>query len=250
MWTDSHSHIHDESDAEDLLARAIASNVGLVVCVGTDVASSQRAVAFAEMHSEVRAVVGLHPHDASRWDEQKESLIGMLEHRQVVGIGESGLDYHYMHSSAEDQRATFAQHIRLAHEHDLPLVIHTREAWDDTFEVLATEGVPQRTVFHCFTGAQREADRALELGAYLSFSGIVTFPSAGEIAAAAVRVPHERMLVETDAPYLAPVPYRGQRNESAWVLEVGAFIAKLRNESPEEVEAATGLNCPQVFHRP
>ena len=143
-----------------------------------------------------------------------DGIEALLAEPEVVAVGECGLDYHYDHSPRDVQREVFAAQIALAHAHDLALVIHTREAWDDTFDILAAEGVPERTVFHCFTGGPDEARRCLDLGAYLSFSGIVTFPTADDVRAAAALCPLDRLLVETDAPYLAPVPHRGERNEA------------------------------------
>ena len=153
----------------------------------------------------------------------------------------------YEHSPRAAQREVFAAQIALAHENDLALVIHARDAWDDTFDVLAGEGVPDRTIFHCFTGGPDEARRCLDLGAVLSFSGIVTFPSAGELRAAAQLCPLDRMLVETDSPYLAPVPHRGRPNQPAWVAVVGTAIADLRGISPAEVASATWSTAETTY---
>ena len=151
----------------------------------------------------------------------------------MLAVGECGLDYHYDHSPRAVQRTAFAAQIHLAHERDLPLVIHTRDAWDDTFDDPATvEGVRERTIFHCFTGGPAEADRCLDLGAFLSFSGIVTFKSAAEVRDAARRCPADRLLIETDSPYLAPVPHRGRPNQPAYVRHVGEYVATLRGEDP------------------
>ena len=176
--------------------------------------------------------------------------MGLLDAPRVVAVGEAGLDYHYDHSPREVQREAFAAQIALAHERDLTLVIHTREAWDDTFALLASEGVPSRTVFHCFTGGPAEARRSLDLGAYLSFSGIVTFKSSPENRAAAVLCPPDRLLVETDSPYLAPVPLRGRRNEPANVTVVGAAVAEARGATTEDVAATTLSNTRVAFRLP
>jgi TatD DNase family protein len=168
----------------------------------------------------------------------------------VVAIGECGLDYHYDHSPRDVQREVFAEQVALATSMGLALVIHTREAWDDTFAILAGEGVPERTVFHCFSGGPTEARRALAVGAYLSFSGIVTFKTADEVREAAALCPLDRLLVETDAPYLTPVPFRGQPNRPAYVTYVGAGVAVARGAQVGEVEAATWATTSAVFGLP
>ena len=171
----------------------------------------------------------------------------MLDDPVVVAIGECGLDYHYDHSPRDVQRAAFAVQIALARQRGLALVVHTREAWDDTFDLLSAEGPPERLVLHCFTGGPDEARRGLDLGAYLSFSGIVSFKGADDVRAAAALCPLERLLVETDAPYLAPVPHRGQPNRPAWVPLVGAAVAAARDGGVEEIEAATWDATERVF---
>jgi TatD DNase family protein len=188
--------------------------------------------------------VGLHPHDALAG---VDTIVEWLVAPRVVAVGECGLDYHYDHSPRDIQRAAFASQIRLAHERDLALVIHTREAWEDTFAILAAEGVPDRVVFHCFTGGPDEAQRCLDLGAYLSFSGIVTFKNAQDIRDAALLCPLERMLVETDAPYLAPVPHRGRPNAPALLPVTGAALAAVTGRSVSEIEAATAVNGEVAF---
>ena len=167
-----------------------------------------------------------------------------------IAVGECGLDYHYDHSPRADQRTAFAAQIALAHELGLPLVIHTREAWVDTFDLLDAGGVPARTIFHCFTGGPDEASACLERGAYLSFSGIVTFKAAADVQAAAAATPLDRMLVETDSPYLAPVPHRGRRNQPAFVPFVGARLAELLGVDPAAVRDATAANAHAAFDLP
>ncbi len=208
-----------------MIERARTAGVVAMVVVGTDLASSRAAVALAERHADVFATVGLHPHDASRLRDEWDALADLARHPQVVAVGEAGFDYHYNHSPAPEQDAAFRAQIGLAHALDRALVVHTRDAWDDTFRVLAEEGVPRRTVFHCFTGGAPEAERALALGAALSFSGIVSFKNADDVRAAAGVCPPDRMLVETDSPYLAPAPHRGKENEPAYIGIVGAALA-------------------------
>jgi TatD DNase family protein len=168
----------------------------------------------------------------------------------VVAVGECGLDYHYDNSPREVQREVFVQQIALAHEHDLALVVHTREAWEDTFAILGSEGVPSRTVIHCFTGGPEEAQKCLELGAWLSFSGIVTFPGAPEVLSAATLCPLDRLLVETDSPFLAPVPHRGKPNRPALVPVVGAAIAAAKGIDVEDVANVTWKNAAMVYRLP
>jgi TatD DNase family protein len=250
MWVDSHCHLPEgPAEADPILDRARAGGVEWAVCVGTDLATTRAAIAHAERHEDVVATVGLHPHDASRLDQEWDDLVALSSHPRVVGIGEAGFDLHYNHSPHADQEAAFRAQVRLAHETGKALVIHSREAWDDTFRVLEEERVPAHTIFHCFTGGPNEARRALELGTYLSFSGIVTFKPAHDLRAAARVAPLDRVLVETDSPYLAPVPHRGGANEPAYVAVVGAGVAEARDEGVETVAAATRATAATVFGR-
>jgi TatD DNase family protein len=195
----------------------------------------------------VAATAGLHPHDAWRFDQEWPALADLARAPGVVAVGETGFDLYYRHSSADEQERAFRAQIALAHELERALVIHTRDAWDDTFRVLTDVGVPERTVFHCFTGGPDEARRAVDLGAWVSFSGIVSFRNADDVRAAATVTPLERVLVETDAPYLAPVPHRGRANEPAWVVDVGAALAAATGRDTHEVADATRRNAASVF---
>jgi TatD DNase family protein len=245
-WTDDHCHLPpDPAEAAELVLDAQAAGVDRLVTVGTDLATSRAAIGTARVHAgTVFATVGLHPHDAK---DGLDGIEALLAEPEVVAVGECGLDYHYDHSPRAVQRDVFAAQIELAHTHGLALVIHTREAWDDTFAVLAAAGVPDRTVFHCFSGGADEADRCLGLGAHLSFSGIVTFPSADDLRAAAARCPLDRLLVETDAPFLAPVPHRGKRNRPALAAVVGAAVAAVKDVAPEAVAEASWANASRVY---
>ena len=227
-----------------MVASAIEAGVTRMITVGTTVAHSKAAIAVANAHDGVWATAGVHPHDAT---DTIEGLEVLLDERDVVAVGDCGLDYHYNHSPRDVQLEVFAQQIALAHTHDLALVIHTREAWDDTFAMLAECGVPRRTVFHCFPGGVDEATRAIALDAYLSFSGIVTFPNANDVRAAAAMCPPDRLLVETDAPYLTPVPHRGKPNQPAFVPLVGAAIATSRSASIADIAELTWANAQAVF---
>jgi TatD DNase family protein len=191
VWADSHCHLQYEGLPAGALDAAAAAGVGRVICIGTDAPQSAAAIEVARAHpGTVWATVGLHPHDAV---QGVATIVDLLGEPEVVGIGECGLDYHYDHSPRPVQREAFAAQIRLAHQHDLALVVHTREAWDDTFDILAAEGVPARTVVHCFTGGPVEARRSLDIGAMVSFSGIVTFKTAGEVREAAALAPLDRI---------------------------------------------------------
>ena len=248
MWADSHCHLQYEGITEDALAAASAAGVGRIICVGTDVPQSEGAIEVARAHAgTVWATVGLHPHDAK---EGVDGIVGLLDAPEVVGVGECGLDYYYDHSPRDVQREAFAAQIALAHERGLALVVHTRDAWDDTFAILRAEGVPERTVVHCFTGGPDEARLALDLGAILSFSGILTFKKATDVREAAVLAPLDRVLVETDAPYLAPVPHRGKPNQPAFVTFVGAAVAGLKGVPVDDVEQATWANTAVLFGLP
>ncbi len=225
-WIDSHCHLQDEADLAATLGRARHAGVTGLICIGTGADSSSRAIDIARSVGDERiwATVGLHPHDASSGTAaisrllEEESLHGAKAlPEEIVAIGECGLDYHYEYSPRDAQRQAFVEQIALAKRYDRALVIHTREAWDDTFALLETEGPPPRTVIHCFTGGVNEARRCLDLGAFLSFSGIVTFKNANDVREAVTICPNDRLLVETDAPYLAPVPHRGKPNEPSFV---------------------------------
>ncbi len=245
VWTDSHCHLQYDGLPADTLALAEAAGVTRMVCIGTDGPQSAAAVDVARAHpGTVWATVGLHPHDAVNG---VETIVASLDAPEVVGVGECGLDYHYDHSPRDTQRRVFAAQVAMATERDLALVIHTREAWDDTFAVLAAEGAPERTVFHCFSGGPAEARLCLDIGAHVSFSGILTFKSAGDVREAAALVPLDRILVETDAPYLTPVPHRGSPNHPAMVALVGAALAEARGCDLAAVEAATWANAEAVF---
>ena len=259
FWTDAHCHLQDryltdwkaEGDAKDTLARALEAGVNRVVVIGTDAQSSREALAITELSGDVEiyATVGLHPHDAL---SDLAPIIEMARagHPRLVGIGECGLDYYYEHSPRREQREAFARQIALATELDLALVIHARDAFDDLFDVFATEGVPARTVIHCFTGTPAEAEGCLERGCDISLSGVVTFKNAQSLREAARLVPLDRLHVETDSPFLAPVPHRGKANEPAFVSLVGEFVAELRGEDVEVVRTTTAKNSARLFNLP
>ena len=248
-WTDTHCHLEDrryDGGTDEILRAARAAGVARFITVGCDLTSSEEGIELASRYPDVWATVGVHPHEASNGTD---GLVELLGRARVVAVGETGLDYYYDHSPRDEQREVFATQIQLAHQHRLPLVIHTRDAWDDTFEVLAAEGVPDLTIFHCFTGGPDDARRCLDIGAFLSFSGIVTFKNATDVAAAADMCPLERMLVETDSPYLAPVPHRGRTNQPAHVADVGRFLADRRGIPVPEFARRTSENACIAFPR-
>ncbi|MGH9209007.1 MAG: TatD family hydrolase, partial [Acidimicrobiales bacterium] len=230
------------------LANARSAGVDRLICVGTDLDQSERAVQLAgDLGEGVWATIGLHPHDALQGVDGVVELLAKSDSADVVAVGECGLDYHYDHSPRPRQRSVFAAQVALARQSGLCLVIHTREAWEDTFAILDAEGVPERTVFHCFTGGPTEARRCLGMGAFLSFSGIVTFSSARDVQESAALCPLDRLLVETDSPFLAPVPHRGRRNEPALLPDVAAGVAAAKGLSIEEIAAASWAATNAAF---
>ena len=255
MWVDSHCHLQLEigearfspDDADAQVQRAREAGVEWMVCVGTGLETSKQALDLASKYDDVYATVGLHPHDATNLHDAFDGLAALAGADRCVAIGEAGFDLHYEHSPHAEQEAAFRRQIRLATEVSRPLMIHSRNAWDDTFRVLDDEGVPTRTIFHCFTGGPGEARKALDRDCYLSFSGIVSFKSADDIRAAAALAPAERVLVETDSPYLAPVPHRGKPNEPAFVAIVGAALAAARGVEVSEIADVTRANAMRVF---
>ena len=242
-WTDDHCHLPAEGWA-DIVDAARQAGVTRMIDVGVDTASSKAALERATGTDGLWATAGVHPHEARHGTD---GLEGLLADDSCVAVGECGFDFHYDHSPRDVQRDVFAAQVSLANRHDLALVIHTREAWDETFEVLDAEGTPSRTVFHCFSGGPDEAGQCLARGAFLSFSGIVSFPSASDVRDAAARCPVDRLLVETDSPYLAPVPHRGKQNRPAWVPDVGAALAETTGRSIEDIAASTWDNAATVY---
>jgi TatD DNase family protein len=245
-YTDSHCHLYDTRGVavDDVIDAARAAGVTTMINVGCDAATTAAAIAIAAANDGIFATAGLHPHEAKNG---VDTIVAFLDDANVIAVGECGLDYFYDHSPRAQQREAFAAQIQLAHERELPLVIHTRDAWSDTFDILAAEGAPPNTIFHCFTGGPDEARACLELGAYLSFSGIVTFKTAVELHDAARLCPSDRLLAETDSPYLAPVPHRGKPNQPAFVTHVVRALAELRGAEVDAVRSATVTNACLAF---
>ncbi|HVF42438.1 MAG TPA: TatD family hydrolase [Pyrinomonadaceae bacterium] len=257
MFVDSHAHIDGEefdADRVEVVGRARAAGVRAILNVGTGDphgGSLERAVRVAEEFEGVYAAAGVHPHDARLYDEEAERrLLEVLRGSvRVVALGEIGLDYHYDNSPREVQREVFARQLRLAMKSDLPVIIHSREADGETVEILreAYAGAARGGVMHCFGGGLKMAEDVLALGFFVSFAGNVTFKKADALREAALAVPQERLLVETDCPYLSPVPLRGRRNEPAHVVETARFLAELRGTTPDELGRATSENFYRLF---
>ncbi len=256
MFVDSHAHIDGEefdADRDEVVARAREAGVRAILNVGTGDphgGNFERAVAAAERYEGVYAAVGVHPHDAKLYTEAAERLVlEFVRGRRVVAVGEIGLDYHYDNSPRDVQREVFARQLRLAREEGLPVIIHSREADGETLEILRAEyaGAERGGVMHCFGGGAALAEGALALGFYISFAGNVTFKKADALREVAAAVPLERLLVETDCPYLAPAPFRGRRNEPAYVVETARFLAGLRGVGHEELGRITSENFARLF---
>ncbi|MBL8206790.1 MAG: TatD family hydrolase [Blastocatellia bacterium] len=259
MLIDSHAHLDTpafDADRAEVIARARAAGVELFLEIaGSDVAkgSLPAGIALAEEHDFIYAAVGLHPHEASLYDDALEQqFLQLAAHPKVIGWGEIGLDYYYDHSPRDVQQHVFRRQLELALQVNKPIIIHTRDAEDDTIQILRESwsergGKEFGGIIHCFTGTQKLADAALEMGFHISFSGVVTFKNANELRAIAERVPFDQLLIETDCPYLAPVPYRGKRNEPAFVKETAAFLANLRGISFEEMATLTSTNFKRLF---
>jgi TatD DNase family protein len=264
MWIDSHCHVTADKFSEDrdeVLARATETGIDTLIAIGSGygVASNANALALAERFPgqrgapEIWATAGVHPHEASELDDQLRShLREWLAHPRVVAIGECGLDYHYMNSPSPVQREVFAEQVGLAQEFDLPVVIHVRgddpDAYGELLDIwLAEGGRDLSAVLHCYTGTLAFARRAVEAGFFVSFSGIVTFKASGELRETAKALPLDRLMVETDAPFLAPQGHRGKRNEPAWVPIVGETLATLHERDVEEVAEITSRNARRFF---
>ena len=255
MLIDTHTHLDDaryNDDRDAMIARAREAGVEAFVTIGCDLATSQAAVALANQHPFVYASVGVHPHEVKHIsDGWYHEFRRLANNKKVVAYGEIGLDYHYNHSSPKDQRDRFREQIQLARELNLPVIIHTREAQDDTMTILKEEKASEiGGVFHCFSGDAWLAKDALDLGFYLSFSGILTFQNATMLRDIAKNTPLDRVLIETDCPYLTPVPHRGKRNEPAYVAHVARQLSAIHPElSLEQIEQRTTENAKRLFTR-
>jgi TatD DNase family protein len=253
MLVDHHCHLDFPDFApelDDVVARAHAAGVGTLVTISTRIRKFDQVKAVAERFDDVYCSVGTHPHNAhEELDIPLEHIIELSQHPKVVAVGEAGLDYHYQHSTPAAQAEGFRRHIAAARETGLPLEIHTREADDDTIAILEDEYAKGAfpAVLHCFTGGRKLAMRALELGLYVSFSGVISFKNSDALRDIARDVPMDRLLVETDAPFLAPMPFRGKRNEPAFVVRTAAALAGTKGVSPDEIALATTENFFRLY---
>ncbi|HSA62666.1 MAG TPA: TatD family hydrolase [Nitrospiraceae bacterium] len=256
MLIDTHTHLDDaryNGDREAMIARAREAGVDAFVTIGCDLTTSRSAVSLADLHPFVYASIGVHPHEVKHvQDDWYDAFRRLATNRKVVAYGEIGLDYHYNHSSPKEQRERFREQIQLARELKLPVIIHTREAQEDTIAILREERASEiGGVFHCFSGDTWLAKHALDMGFYLSFSGILTFQNATVLRDIAKTVPLDRLLVETDCPYLTPVPHRGKRNEPAFVSFVAQQLATIRSGEPdmsvETIGRVTTRNAKRLF---
>jgi len=256
MFIDSHAHIDGpefDVDREAVIERAQAAGVSTILNVGTGDPHSEafeRAVALGRQHASIYTAIGTHPHDARLYDDAAEKKIkSLISSDHVIAWGEIGLDFHYDNSPRDVQAEVFKRQLRAARECDLPVIIHTREAEPETIDILQSEyaRAERRGIFHCFSGSMELAQKAIEIGFMISFSGIVTFKKADELRAIAKQVPLERLLIETDCPYLTPVPHRGKRNEPAYVVEVARCLAALHGIETEAMAELTRENFRRFF---
>lgn len=253
MLVDHHCHLDFPdfaSELDQIVARAREAGVGTMVTISTRIRQFDKVLAVAERFENVYCSVGTHPHNAhEELDIPLERIVELTRHPKVVAVGEAGLDYHYKHSTPEAQAEGFRRHIAAARETGLPLEIHTREADDDTIAILEDEHAKGAfpAVLHCFTGGRKLAMRALELGLYVSFSGVVTFKNSDALREIARDVPLDRLLVETDAPFLAPTPFRGSRNEPSYVARTAAAVAAVKGVSNDEIARVTADNFFRLY---
>jgi TatD DNase family protein len=258
MFIDSHAHIDGtefDRDRGEVIQRARDADVSAILNIGTGDPHSgglERAVELAEAHADIFTAIGIHPHDARLFDDKAEELIIKLisESSRVIAWGEVGLDFHYDNSPRDVQMIVFQRQLQLAGEANLPVIIHTREAEAETIEILKSRGAggSHPGIMHCFSGSSWLAQQAIDLGFYVSFSGIVTFKKAEELRTIAKQVPLDRLLIETDCPFLAPVPYRGKRNEPAYVVEVARCLADLHGKTVAEMGQITSENFASLFN--
>jgi len=252
VWSDSHAHLTDErfaTDRDEVIARARAAGLSRLVTVASRLGDGDACADLAAAHDFIWFAVGVHPHEAKHWGLETARGIERAARRpKCLAIGEIGLDYHYNHSPPKEQRAVFREQITLARDLGLPIVIHTREAWPDTFAILRDENAGSLGgAFHCFSGGPEEANQALRTGFLLSFAGPLTFRNADALREAAALVPQDRLLVETDAPYLTPHPRRGERNEPALVRLVTERLAEIHGASAETIGRAATANLDRLF---
>ena len=255
MLVDSHCHLDFkdfDADRDDVLARAKAAGVDLMVTISTKITEAKKIIKLAETSDALVCSVGIHPHEAGREPETDAAqLVALAKHEKVVGIGETGLDYFYEHSPRDAQQKNFRAHIEACRESRLPLIVHARDADEDTADILENEMEKgdYPGLIHCFTAGPELAQRALDIGFYISVSGIATFKNAAELRETIKMIPLDRLLVETDAPFLAPVPHRGKRNEPSFVADTAAMLADLKGVTTKELAQVTSDNFFSLFKK-
>ncbi len=251
QFIDTHVHLTDKrfkNDIEQVISRATASNVVKMINVGADLQSSIKAVSQTKEHDMIYSTVGFHPHGAKEVDESNyQTLIDLMKGDKVLAVGEIGLDYHYDFSPREIQKEVFNVQMEIAKMYKYPVVIHNRESHEDVYSVLNKFSGSVKGVMHCYSGSYEMAKRFLDLGYYISIAGPITFKNARKLPEVVEKIPLDRLLIETDCPYLAPTPYRGKRNEPAYVVEVAKKISEIRNISLEKVASATMENSQRIF---
>ncbi len=257
MLIDTHCHLtmHDfEADRSAVIQRATDAGISRLITIGTDIEDSRKAIAIAEEYDFIYAAVGIHPHDVkdiTDIESVSDTIKELASNKKVVALGETGLDYHYMHSPAKIQQEHFRLEISLAKSLGLPVIVHSREAKEDTLQILKEENAGTTGgVLHCFSGDMEMAEKAMEMGLYISFSGIITFKNAKEILDIVKAVPLDRILIETDAPFLTPHPHRGKRNEPAYVRYIAEKIAEIKGLSMEDMEKTVMSNAVRLFRIP
>jgi len=252
MFVDTHAHLSApdfDPDREAVLAAALEEGgMPFMVNVGYDRTTTEGAVALAESDPRLYASVGVHPHQAAEYGVEgaRELIAGFADHPRVVALGEMGLDFYYDNSPRDVQREVFRAQLAEGAARDMPVILHVRDAEDEALEILAAAGWPAG-IWHCFSGTRAHAEAAVARGLYVSFSGILTFPRSRELREVAAAIPADRILVETDCPYLAPVPHRGKRNQPAWVEHVGRIVAEVRGEEPEAMARTLTANSRRAF---
>ncbi|MEW8321091.1 MAG: TatD family hydrolase [Candidatus Thiodiazotropha taylori] len=256
MLVDSHCHLdrvaldHYANDFGQFVASTLDRGISHMLCVSIDLESWPSMVSLVESYPQISVSVGVHPNDRERRDPSPHELVELAQHPKVVAIGETGLDYFHGKGDLEWQRKRFRQHIEAAKQADLPLIIHTRDAREDTLSIMQSQGADQAGgVMHCFTENWSMAERALEMGFFISFSGIITFKNAADLREVVKQVPMQQLLIETDSPYLAPVPYRGKPNQPIYVHQVAECVAEIKGLSVDQVAAQTSENYYRCFPR-
>lgn len=254
ILVDSHCHLDRldlapfDGELSNAISRARENGVGMMLCVSINMENFPDVLAIARQYDSIYATVGVHPNDTDGHEPDREELVRLASDEKVIGIGETGLDYYRSQGDLGWQQERFRTHIRAAKEVGKPLIIHSREAKEDTISIMREEGAEAASgIMHCFVDDLETAEQAMEMGFYISFSGIVTFKNAVELKEVAKQIPSDRILVETDSPYLAPVPHRGKSNQPAWVRDVAEHLAELRGVSFEEIAEQTTANFHRLF---